>query len=121
MKEWQVGNQHNAINYIEFPLIENANTKQFYSEVFGWKFTDWGPTYISFSGAGIDGGFNGEDNPSASKPGVLVVLYADDLAQKLTDVEAAGGEIVRPIYQFPGGSRFHFIDPNGIELAVWSP
>jgi len=115
-----VGNKNNSINYIEFPLIKNAETKQFYALVFGWEFTDWGPNYVSFSGAGVDGGFNGEDNPHASAPGVLVVLYADDLPQKLKEVEKAGGEIVKPIYQFPGGKRFHFLDPNGVELAVWS-
>ncbi len=115
-----MGNRNNSINYIEFPLVENAETKQFYTRVFGWEFTDWGPNYVSFSGANIDGGFNGEDTVQVSRPGVLVVLYADDLPQKLMEVEEAGGKITKPIYQFPGGERFHFLDPNGIELAVWS-
>lgn len=115
-----MANIDNTINYIELPLLKNAETKQFYAQVFGWEFTDWGPRYISFSGAGIDGGFNGEDNAVVSAPGVLVVLYADDLPGKLTEIEEAGGNISKPIYQFPGGRRFHFRDPNGTELAVWS-
>lgn len=118
--EERMGNKNNSINYIEFPLIKNAETKQFYTEVFGWEFTDWGPNYVAISGAGIDGGFNGEDSARVSAPGVLVVLYADDLPQKQKEVEKAGGEIIKPIYEFPGGKRFHFLDPNGIELAVWS-
>ena len=113
-------NTNNSINYIEFPLVKNAETKQFYTQVFGWEFTDWGPNYVSFSGAGIDGGFNGGDDAQVSVPGVLVVLYADDLPQKLKEVQNVGGQIIKPIYQFPGGQRFHFLDPNGIELAVWS-
>ena len=112
--------KNNNINYIEFPLVKNSETKQFYSQVFGWVFTDWGTDYISFSGAGVEGGFNGEDANPGQGSGVLVVLYADDLAQKLKDVEQAGGEIVKPVYSFPGGQRFHFRDPNGTELAVWS-
>ena len=111
-------NIDNSINYIELPLIKNAETKAFYNQVFGWEFTDWGPTYISFSGAGVDGGFNGESDVSA--PGVLVVLYADDLTSKSEAVTGAGGKITKPIYTFPGGKRFHFLDPNGNELAVWS-
>jgi predicted enzyme related to lactoylglutathione lyase len=110
----------NNISYIEFPLVESAATKQFYAQVFGWEFTDWGPNYMSFAGAGVDGGFNGVDGAQIAAPGVLVVLYADDLPQKLKEVEAAGGEVVKPIYSFPGGKRFHFLDPNGTELAVWS-
>ena len=115
-----MANKNNSINYIELPLIDIAKTKQFYSEVFGWEFTDWGPGYISFSGANIDGGFNGVDGIIATAPGVLVVLFADDLPAKLRQVEAAGGEILKPIYDFPGGRRFHFVDPNGTELAIWS-
>ena len=78
------------------------------------------PHYISFSGANIDVGFNGEGDAKVSSSGVLVVLYASDLNQKLADVTKAGGEITKPIFEFPGGKRFHFRDPNGNELAVWS-
>ena len=115
-----MSNINNSINYIELPLVKNAETKRFYSQVFGWEFTDWGPNYISFSGANVDGGFNGESGVSPANPGVLVVLYANDLKQTLGEVTKAGGKIIQPIYEFPGGSRFHFQDPNGNELAVWS-
>jgi len=113
-----MSNKDNSINYIELPMVKNAETKKFYGQVFGWEFTDWGPNYISFSGANIDGGFNGDGEVSSS--GVLVVLYANDLKQKSADVTQAGGEISKSIYEFPGGKRFHFRDPNGNELAVWS-
>ena len=109
-----------TINYIEFPLKDVAATKQFYGSVLGWKFQDWGPKYLSFNGAGIDGGFNGEDEAAIGKPGVLVVLFADNLEAVQADVKAAGGKILREIYEFPGGRRFHFADPNGNELAVWA-
>lgn len=120
MGELELANENNTINYIEFPMTDNPATKAFYGQAFGWGFTDWGPGYISFSGAGIDGGFNGLDEAAVTPPGILVVLYAADLAVTLAGVEAAGGKIVKPIYAFPGGRRFHFEDPNGTELAVWS-
>ena len=113
-------NINHSINYIEFPLTKNADTKQFYSKVFGWTFTDWGPAYLSFSGANVEGGFNGIDKAKPGKPGVLVVLYATDLVKTRDSVASAGGKILQDIYQFPGGKRFHFEDPNGNELAVWS-
>ncbi len=115
-----MGNINNSINYIELPMIKNAETKNFYSTVFEWEFTDWGPDYLSFSGANIDGGFNGLGEAKISSPGVLVVLYASDLNKKLDEVTRAGGKIIKPIYEFPGGKRFHFLDPNENELAVWS-
>ncbi len=112
--------RNNSINYIELPMVNNAETKKFYKQVFEWEFTDWGPNYISFSGANIDGGFNGEGDARISSPGVLVVLYANDLNHKLESVTKAGGKISKPVFEFPGGKRFHFLDPNGNELAVWS-
>lgn len=115
-----MANIDNSINYIELPLVHKTETKAFYSRVFGWVFTDWGEHYISFTGAAVEGGFNGESGVNPSSPGVLVVLYAKDLPGKLEAITQAGGKIKQAIYDFPGGRRFHFLDPNGNELAVWS-
>lgn len=112
-------NQDNTINYIEFPAVDMESTKQFYSAAFGWEFIDYGPNYASFSGAGVDGGFTLESEASGSR-GVLVVLYHRDLEQLEQRIRELGREIVKPIFAFPGGRRFHFADPNGNELAVWS-
>lgn len=103
------------IDYVEFPGQDLAATKAFYSAAFGWKFTDYGPGYTAFE-EGADGGFNAEDG--RTKP--LVILYAHDLEAMLAKVEAAGGTITREILSFPGGRRFHFRDPAGNELGVWT-
>ena len=108
------------INYVEFPVSDMAATKKFYAEAFGWTYTDYGPTYASFNNAGIDGGFDAESGKKPSAKGALVVLYAPDIEACLERVTNAGGYIAKPIFDFPGGRRFHFIDPNGNELAVWS-
>ena len=115
-----MSDNHNHINYIELPAVDLAKTKEFYSSVFDWSFMDWGPQYIGFKGAGIGGGFQAAGEVKPQPNGVLVVLYADALETCLGTVEKAGGEIVKPIFEFPGGRRFHFKDPNGNELAVWS-
>lgn len=115
-----MANIDKTINYIEFPLVDAAATKAFYGTVFGWEFQDWGPNYISFSGAGVEGGFNVEDEVPVRNPGVLVILFSTDLEKILAEVQAAGATIVRDIYPFPGGRRFHFTDPNGNELAIWA-
>jgi predicted enzyme related to lactoylglutathione lyase len=104
------------IDYIEWPASDLPALKTFYAGAFGWGFTDYGPTYAAFEAQGTDGGFTSEHAPA--KP--LVVLYAHDLEAMQARVEAAGGSIVRPIFSFPGGRRFHFTDPSGNELAVWS-
>ena len=117
--------EHNLqMDYIEFPATDIEATKRFYNQVFGWKFTDYGPSYTSFNDGRLGGGFNGESQPaladSAKTRGVLVVLYATSLDEIYGKVKAAGGKIVRETFDFPGGKRFHFADPNGNELAVWS-
>jgi predicted enzyme related to lactoylglutathione lyase len=105
------------IDYVELPVSDLAATKSFYASAFGWAFTDYGPTYAGFEGAGVDGGLAAGDAAMTSVP--LVVLKADALEDALARVEAAGGEITAPIFDFPGGRRFHFRDPAGNELGVW--
>lgn len=105
------------IDYIELPATQLAKTKQFYIDAFGWKFTDYGPNYTSFEDGRLAGGFT-TDTPIGK--GVLVVIYAVDLPATEARVRKAGGTIVKPIFSFPGGRRFHFSDPSGNELAVWS-
>jgi predicted enzyme related to lactoylglutathione lyase len=117
--------EHNfQMDYIEFPATNIEATKKFYSQVFGWEFTDYGPGYTSFNDGRLGGGFNSESQPAGADGtttrGVLVVLYATSLDDTRAKVIAAGGKIVREIFEFPGGKRFHFADPNGNELAVWS-
>lgn len=107
------------INYIELPITDMEASKAFYASAFGWSYVDYGPTYASFEGAGIDGGLDAASDRAPSKSGALVVLRTDDLEAKQAMVEKAGGLISVPIFSFPGGRRFHFTDPSGNELAVW--
>jgi uncharacterized protein len=106
------------IDYVEFPTTDIAATKRFYTGAFGWKFTDYGPDYTSFEDGRLTGGFFKADTAGAK--GALIVIYADDLAAAEARVRQAGGKITKAAYSFPGGRRFHFTDPGGNELAVWS-
>lgn len=106
------------IDYVEFPSTDLAATKAFYSAVFGWSFTEWGPDYLSFEDGRLSGGFRAAGNAEAGGP--LVVLYATDLEAVEASVREHGGAIVREVFSFPGGRRFHFADPSGNVLAVWS-
>lgn len=112
--------QHHSINYIELPLGDADATKTFYNQVFGWDFLDYGPDYLGFTGAAVDGGFNRLANAAPAGNGVLVVLYSNNLEATLAAVRGAGATILQEPYDFPGGRRFHFVDPNGSELAVWT-
>ena len=110
-------NDH-RIDYIEFPTQDAAKSKEFYTAAFGWKFEDYGSQYTSFHDGRLAGGFSADAADRPAKP--LVVLYAADLAGAQRAIELAGGKITRAIFPFPGGRRFHFTDPSGNELAVWS-
>ena len=113
--------KHETINYLEFPSRNLSASKGFFSAVFGWTFTDYGPEYTAFSNAGVDGGFYAADQASSTANGsVLVVFYSDNLESTQGNVEAAGGLIVKPIFSFPGGRRCQFTEPGGNEFAVWT-
>ena len=106
------------IGYVEMPGADLPATKGFYAQAFGWTFTDYGPTYAAFGEAGLDGGFQADPEQVPAAP--LVVIFAKDLEAMLAKVTAAGGVILKPIFSFPGGRRFHFRDPSGNELAVFT-
>ncbi len=112
---------HDKICYIEFPARNLEATKSFFSKVFGWSFHDYGPEYTSFSNAGIAGGFfEAELSANTENGSALAVLYSNDLEDTFLKVVDAGGAIVKEIFLFPGGRRFHFNEPSGNEFAVWS-
>src|SRR5262249_37328380 len=103
----------NQIDYLEMPSSDLTQTKQFFTSAFGWKFEDYGPAYTSFNDGRLSGGFS-------AGGGILPVIYASDLAAAQERIKAAGGRIVKETFSFPGGQRFHFTDPSGNEMAVWS-
>jgi predicted enzyme related to lactoylglutathione lyase len=113
--------EHEKIDYVEFPARDIEKTKSFFTGAFGWEFTDYGPDYTSFSNQGVNGGFYKSDKYSSTASGsTLVVFYSRELENTQAKIEKAGGNIIKPIFSFPGGRRFHFTDPNGNEFAVWS-
>jgi uncharacterized protein len=112
---------HEKLNYVEFPSTNLPSTKLFFEQTFGWAFVDYGPDYAAFTGEGLDGGFfTAEHSSSTATGGALLVFYSASLERTLEKITANGGLIVRPIFTFPGGRRFHFAEPGGNELAVWS-
>ncbi|MBS0055350.1 VOC family protein [Yersinia sp. Marseille-Q3913] len=116
-----MGTQGNdsRIDNIEFAVSDIAKSKDFYGKVFNWRFTDYGPGYCEFTDGRLTGGFT---TLSVVQPngGPLVILYADNLEQTQKRLEEAGATITVPTFAFPGGRRFHFTDPDGYQLAVWS-
>lgn len=106
------------VDYIEFRSTDLEATRTFYTRVFGWEFTDYGPEYTSFADGRLSGGF--ALAPEVASGGPLVVVYARELEEVEGRVVEHGGEVTKEIFEFPGGRRFHFTDPSGNELAVWS-
>jgi len=114
-------NEHEKINYVELPAVNIQKTKAFFTQVFGWEFEDFGPQYSAFSAQGIDGGFYESDLYSSTTNGAaLIVFYSENLEGTLEKIKVADGTIVKDIFEFPGGRRFHFSEPSGNEFAVWS-
>ena len=114
-------NSENTIDYIELPAKDPQKSRSFFEQLFGWKFDDYGPDYCAFNDGRIAGGFYRTELAAAQSNGsALLVFYKADLAAAVIRVTELGGVVTRDIFAFPGGSRFHFTDPNGNEFAVWS-
>lgn len=112
---------HEKLNFVEFPARDMEKTKAFFRQVFNWQFTDYGPEYAAFDNQGLDGGFYHSTFAATTEHGsALLVFYSEQLEQTQQKIEAAGGKIIKPIFNFPGGRRFHFSEPSGNEFAVWS-
>lgn len=112
---------HEKLNYVEFGTQDISATKQFFSDVFNWEFVDYGPDYVSFSDQGLDGGFFKSENVSSTETGgALLVFYSKDINATKAKVENSKGSVKQAVFDFPGGCRFHFVEPGGNEFAVWS-
>jgi predicted enzyme related to lactoylglutathione lyase len=110
------------IDYLEIPSKNMEITKEFFSSVFGWTFESYGPEYMVFGNAGINGGFYFHPDLTCTMAtgSILPVFYSENITQTESDIIKAGGEVIKPLFAFPGGIRFHFSDPNGNEYAIWS-
>lgn len=114
-------NEHEKINYVEYPAKNIAATKRFFELAFDWHFVDYGPDYCAFSNQGLDGGFYKSELASTSDTGAaLIVFYSQQLESTEAKIKQSGGSISKEIFSFPGGRRFHFTEPSGNEFAVWS-
>lgn len=112
---------HHSIDYVEIPSRDLNATKTFFSTVFAFSFTDFGPDYTAFDRQGLDGGFFKSDSVSSTASGsALVILFTDNIVASRDAVTSAGGTICQDIFEFPGGQRFHFLEPGGSEFAVWA-
>lgn len=113
--------EHEKIDYVEYPASTLEETKAFFSKAFGWSFQDYGPDYTAFADAGLQGGFfRSELRANTAEGSALIVIYSTDLEGTQAKIVDAGGTIIKDIFAFPGGRRFHFTEPSGNELAVWS-
>lgn len=104
------------LNYVELPISDIASARAFYESVFGWSLSSFGPTYAATTTGDTDIGLQADSAEATRAP--LPVIEVDDLEATLTAIEGAGATIVRPIFAFPGGRRFHFLDPSGNEIAA---
>lgn len=109
----------NRIDYVEIPVTDPARARDFFVALFGWSYEEWGPDYISFYDGWIEGGFRRSDEPAPAS-GVLLVFYSGDLERDQKRVIELGATISKDVFSFPGGQRFHFVDPVGTEYAMWS-
>jgi predicted enzyme related to lactoylglutathione lyase len=109
----------NRIDYIEIPVTDLPKARAFLETMFGWKFQEWGDEYFGFNDGSLNGGLRQANEPTPAN-GVLLTLYSEDLERDVVRVQDLGGTISQEIFPFPGGRRFHFIDPVGTEFAIWS-
>lgn len=111
--------EEGKIDYIEIPVMDLVKTREFFGALYGWEFQEWGPDYFSFNDGRLDGGLRRADEPAPAS-GVLLVFYSNNLERDFERVKELGATISQEIFDFPGGRRFHFVDPAGTEFAMWA-
>jgi predicted enzyme related to lactoylglutathione lyase len=109
----------NRIDYVEIPVTDPAKARDFFTALYGWEFESWGDDYISFSDGRLAGGFRRSEEPAPAS-GVLIIFFSENLERDVDRVKELGATISMDIFSFPGGRRFHFVDPVGNEYAIWS-
>ena len=112
-------NEEGRIDYIEIPVTDLEKARAFFQALYGWTFQEWGPDYFSFDDGRLKGGLRRAEEP-APATGVLLVFFSEDLERDVGRVKELGATISQDIFEFPGGRRFHFVDPAGTEFAMWS-
>ena len=113
--------QHHCVDYIEISATDLEENKRFFTALFGWTFTDYGPDYVAFDDGRLNGGFfRVAKSEMPAQGAVLVVFFSNDLEQTQKRVEELGATISVPVFEFPGGRRFHFLGPDNVQYAIWS-
>ena len=107
------------IDYVEMTTTDIDKTRAFLEQLFGWEFQEWGPDYYSFNDGRLDGGLQ-RNAEQASASSVLLVFYSENLERDYERVQELGATISQEIFEFPGGRRFHFVEPAGTEFAIWA-
>lgn len=111
--------EEGRIDYIEIPVTDLDKSREFFGQLFGWEFQEWGPDYYSFNDGRLDGGLRRSEEPAPAS-GVLLVFYTEDIDRDYARVKQLGATISQEVIEFPGGKRFHFTDPVGTEFAMWT-
>ncbi len=111
----------NTVDYVETPSRDLPKTKAFFTALFGWQFTEYGPDYLDYSDGRTTGGFYRSEKVSSYEGGATIaVIYTEHLETLRDRAKELGATITRDIFSFPGGRRFHFTEPGGSEFAIWS-
>ena len=120
MADRESSHLHHGFDYVEIPAVDLQIAENFYAAAFGWRFAPYGPGYLGIITP--DGRESGGISlvGSVERGSMQIVLFSRDLDASLASVLAAGGIISRQPFDFPGGVRFHFVDPSGNELGVWA-
>ena len=112
-------NVEGRIDYVEIPVIDLNKAREFFVGLFGWTFQEWGPDYYSFSDGRLECGMRRVEEVARSSS-ILLVFYSENLERDVERVKELGATISQDKFDFPGGRRFHFVDPAGTEYAMWT-
>lgn len=108
-----------TVDYFELPVPDAGKSRDFFMRAFGWGAQDYGEGYVELREAGVLGGLNADPADRTAAP--VVGIRTDDIVAAEAAVVAAGGTVTRPTYRYPGGRRFVFREPGGVELLVYQP
>jgi uncharacterized protein len=122
-----VANEPNTLTWNEFMGRDYAAAKDFFTQVFGYTYTEIGDEAFQYATIEVDGNTVGgigtlpDEVPAHVPPHWRVYFAVDDADAAVAKVTELGGSVLRPPMDMPYGRHADVADPHGAMFSVIKP
>lgn len=113
----------NPVVHFEIGCRDREKTNDFYSTLFDWNTSDYGPLSKSIN-TGSESGINGFMTALGHEPHNYVMVYVevDNILNYIEKATGLGGSVLIPQTEVPGQGSFAWIkDLDDNTIGLWQP